>query len=141
MPKTQIGAESARCNSNVYEMWRYRRPKLSSPREPSSMFEILYFRALEAREFYKYNGAVRLRKLAEGLPVVEGDHSAFQDFVAATVELALFPVETAREIRMKKSAIGTMWLKSEGAQYDKYRECVARDEAALAALKKLKRES
>jgi hypothetical protein len=134
MAKHDLRTDCANDNYNVIPMAKYRRPSWEVD-PPSSHFEILCARAHEASAFYKWQHAVYFRKRSEGKPFQLNDESAFFAFVEATIEVAKFPVATAREIRMKKSVIGSIWLKTEGAHYDNYRACVARDEAALAAVK------
>ena len=138
MAKHDLSTDCANDNSNVIPIWKYRRPSWQvDPPEPS--FDILCARAHEARAFHKWQHAVYLRERREGKPYQIGDNSSFDAYVEAIIQVTLFPVQTAREIRMKKSVIGSIWLKCPGARYDNFRACVARDEAVLAEAKAAKR--
>lgn len=57
---------------------------------------------------------------------------AFDKMLNAVILVALTPATTKAQIRLKKRAIGTIWLKAEGDLYDQFRERIALDEEYVA---------
>lgn len=57
----------------------------------------------------------------------------FERYRQAMLDMATMPVFTRADLRRKKSAIGTVWLRAEGQWYDQLRAAVAADEERLGA--------
>lgn len=56
---------------------------------------------------------------------------AWERYRQAVVDMANTPVFTQADLRRKRAAIGTVWLRAEGEWYDQLRAAVAADEARL----------
>lgn len=61
------------------------------------------------------------------------NHRCFERYHQAVMDMANTPATTRREVETKRAAIGGVWMKAEGAWYDRLRAGVAADEARLAA--------
>lgn len=66
-------------------------------------------------------------------PLWDARGEAFERLQRAVFKLAETPALTKEHFRMKKRAIGPVWLKSEAEFFDPLREGIARDEERLRA--------
>ncbi len=57
---------------------------------------------------------------------------AFERYRQAVVDMANAPVFTRADLRRKRSAVGEVWLRAEGAWYDQLRAAVDADEERLS---------
>ncbi len=58
--------------------------------------------------------------------------AALNLLVRAVDRIASLPARSRTQLSLKRGAIGRMWLRAEGAQYDFYRDAIAVDEECLA---------
>lgn len=73
-----------------------------------------------------------LSPLGHYSPLWEQREPAFEAMQQAIINLALTPARDKQQLRLKKSAIGNVWLKAEGKFYDQLRERIALDEVHVA---------
>jgi hypothetical protein len=57
--------------------------------------------------------------------------AAFQRVLQTTDDIARAPAVNKDQLARKKRVIGKVWLRAEGSMYDRFRKCVALDEARI----------
>ncbi len=139
MTDTPIRAESARCNSNIIDFAQAQRERAASTWAQRPDFVLALALTRQTKAEYEFLAASNhVEHLMHGTPLENGYpeiHHIWGVYRSQIAALAEIPAHNARELRMKKSAIGDIWLKTEGVWYDNLRAAVARDESRLGSKK------
>lgn len=129
MAKSSVRAQCAESNVIAF-------PAHACAPDPDRAFMAAYHDCRIAKAEYELAGALTAQAYFLDLPgrsewALSNSRRMFDQLVEVTDRIAALPAQSRIQYKLKRHAIGPIWLKAEGERYDRLRAGLAADAARL----------